>query len=842
MPKAREPQSDRLKAYREKRSADRTPEPAGAVAGRAGRLFVVHKHAATRLHYDLRLEMEGVLESWAVPKGPSRNPKDKRLAVKVEDHPLEYGDFEGVIPEGNYGAGAVILWDRGVWVPIGDIDEGLDKGKLLFELRGYKLRGTWTLVKIKKSEKEWLLIKERDALVAEEGDEFPQDSVLSGLTVEELGAGVDPADQLRAELAEAGAKRSPVRAPEVKPMLAETRERPFSKPGWVFEIKYDGYRMIASLEGGAARLTTRNGGDATAAFPEIVRALEALPFDGLVLDGEVVVHDDVGLPNFQRLQKRARLTRAIDIRHASVELAATLYLFDVPGAEGYDLRAFPLLERKALLRRLLPTVGPLRYSDHIEEHGEPFFEEIRKLELEGLIAKKADSPYRSGRSPHWVKVRAERTGDFVVVGFTAPKGSRGGFGALHLAAYDEGELIYAGRVGSGFDTKQLEETREALDAIRRDDAPCTRAPEGREHSWAAPELACEVRYREWTEDGLLRHPVFLRFRDDKPPQECELPGNRKREAGGDDFPEVTVPRSPFPIPHLNLTNLDKVFWPEEGYTKGDLIEYYRAIAPWILPYLADRPVVMTRFPDGIDGKSFFQKDAPGFAPEWIRRERVWNEDTQRELNYFIADDEASLLYIINLGSIPLHLWASRSGALERPDWCILDVDPKEAPFGHVVRIARVLHRLCEEIELPNFVKTSGKSGLHVLMPLGRQVTHEQSRTLGELLARVAVAELPDMATIARLPAQREGKVYVDYLQNGHGKLLVAPFCVRPYPGALVSMPLRWREVNAKLDMRKHTIRTAAARMKRLGDDPLKPVLELKPDLGAVLGSLQERLR
>jgi bifunctional non-homologous end joining protein LigD len=842
MPKSREPQSDRLKAYREKRSADRTPEPAGAVADRPGRLFVVHKHAATRLHFDLRLEMEGVLESWAVPKGPSRNPKDKRLAVKVEDHPLEYGDFEGVIPEGNYGAGAVILWDRGVWVPIGDIEEGLEKGKLLFELRGYKLRGTWTLVKIKKGEKEWLLIKERDAQVAEEGDDFPQDSVLSGLTVEELGAGVDPADQLRADLAETGAKRRPVRAPEAKPMLAETRERPFSKPGWVFEIKYDGYRMIASLDEGAARLTTRNGGDATAAFPEIVRALEALPFDGLVLDGEVVVHDDAGLPNFQRLQKRARLTRAIDIWHASVELAATLYLFDALGAEGYDLRSLPLLERKVVLRRLLPTVGPLRYSDHVEEHGEPFFEEIRKLELEGLIAKKADSPYRGGRSSHWVKVRAERTGDFVVVGFTAPKGSRGGFGALHLAAHDDKELIYAGRAGSGFDAKQLKETRGALDAIRRDSPPCAKAPEGREHSWVEPELVCEVRYREWTEDGLLRHPVFLRFRDDKPPRECDLPESGKREAGSEDFPDAPLPVSRSPLPEVRLTNLDKVFWPEEGYTKGDLIEYYRAIAPWILPYLTDRPVVMTRFPDGIDGKSFFQKDAPGFAPEWIRRERVWNEDTQRELNYFVADDEASLLYIINLGSIPLHLWASRSGALERPDWCILDLDPKEAPFGHVVRIARVLHRLCEEIELPNFVKTSGKSGLHVLIPLGRQVTHEQSRTLGELLARVAVAELPDMATIARLPAQREGKVYVDYLQNGHGKLLVAPFCVRPYAGALVSMPLRWREVNAKLDTRKHTIRTAAARMKRLGDDPLKPVLELKPDLGAVLGGLQERLR
>jgi bifunctional non-homologous end joining protein LigD len=830
--------SNRLGAYRAKRSADRTPEPSGAVVEGGSRLFVVHKHAARRLHYDLRLEMGGVLESWAVPKGPSKNPTDKRLAVKVEDHPLEYGDFEGVIPEGNYGAGAVILWDRGVWVPVEDVGEGFEKGKLLFELRGYKLRGRWTLVKIKKSEKEWLLIKERDGLVSEEGDDFPQDSVLSGLTVEELRDGSDPAAAIVADLAGSGVKRRAVQPAEVKPMLAETREKPFSKAGWIFEIKYDGYRMIAGLERGEAHLITRNGHDATASFPEVARALEALPFERLVLDGEVVVHDESGRPNFQRLQKRARLTRAVDIRHASVELPATLYLFDLLGLAEWDLRQLHLVERKAALRRVLPSVGPLRYSDHIEEQGEAFFASVSEMGLEGLIAKKADSTYRMGRSSHWVKVRADKTGDFVVVGFTAPKGSRGGFGALHLAAHTGGKLVYVGRVGSGFTTAELKAVGEVLEAARRDDAPCSGVPVGSEHRWVAPALVCEVRYREWTEDGLLRHPVFLRFRDDKPAAECEHPG--KGEGGREEFPEPALAASSSTPPDLQLTNLDKVFWPDEGYTKGDLIEYYRAIAPWILPYLRDRPVVMTRFPDGIDGKSFFQKDAPGFAPDWMRRARMWSEDTERELSYFIADDEASLLYIINLASIPLHVWASRAESLERPDWCILDLDPKDAPFAHVVQIARALNRLCEEIELPSFIKTSGRSGLHVMLPLGRQVTHEQSRTLGELLARVVAAELPEIATIARLPAQREGKVYIDYLQNGHGKLLVAPFCVRPYPGARVSMPLRWREVNAKLDLGKHTIRNAAARMKRLGEDPLLAVLHLKPDLAQALERLQER--
>ncbi|NIM51621.1 MAG: DNA ligase D [Gemmatimonadales bacterium] len=837
MAKAKKP--DRLSAYRAKRAVERSPEPAGTIAERPGRLFVVHKHAARQLHFDLRLEMGGVLESWAVPKGPSRNPKDKRLAVKVEDHPIEYGDFEGVIPEGNYGAGAVILWDRGVWVPAGDVEEGLEKGKLLFELRGYKLRGAWTLVKIKKSEKDWLLIKERDGLVSTNGDEFPQDSILSGLTVEQLKEGKDPGKDLRAELKKAKARRRRVDLASVDLMLAESRERPFSRPGWVFEIKYDGYRILAGLGDAEAQLLTRNGNDATATFPEIARAVSALPFGNLVLDGEVVVHDESGLPSFQRLQKRGRLTRAVEVRRAAAEHPATLYVFDLLGFEGHDLRAMPLSKRKTLLRRVLPTVGPLRYSDHIEERGEEFFEHVGKLGLEGMIGKKADAPYRGGRSPQWLKVRADKTADLVVVGFTTPKGSRGGFGALHLGGYEQGELVYAGRVGSGFTSKQLDEIRSALDGIRLDGAPCTRAPAGKSHLWVQPELVCEVRYREWTEDGLLRHPVFLRFRDDKPAQECVLPGGGRRE---EVLPDLSLGPPPSSLlPDLQLTNLDKVFWPEERYTKGDLIEYYRGIAPWMLPYLQDRPLVMTRYPDGIDGKSFFQKDAPGFAPDWVRRERMWTEDSERELSYFIADDEASLLYIINLGSIPLHVWASRISSLERPDWCILDLDPKDAPFAHVVTIARALHQLCEGLELPNFVKTSGASGLHVLVPLARQCTYEQSRVLGELLARVVVAELPEIATIARVPAQREGRVYVDYLQNGHGKLLVAPFCVRPIPGAPVSMPLRWREVNSKLLPGRYTICNAGARMKRLGEDPLRPVLEHKPDLESVLGRLQERL-
>ncbi|MDH3479821.1 MAG: DNA ligase D [Gemmatimonadota bacterium] len=828
---------DRLSRYRAKRSAERSPEPTGTVPGSDGRVFVVHKHAARQLHFDLRLEMNGVLESWAVPKGPSRNPKEKRLAVKVEDHPIEYAEFEDVIPEGNYGAGAMIVWDRGVWIPLADVAEGFEKGKLLFELRGYKLRGTWTLVKIKKSDKDWLLIKERDQLAAEQ-DDFPEDSILSGLTVEELGQAVDRGAAIRAALVEAGAQPGAVPVEDVEPMLAENRERPFSKPEWLFELKYDGYRLLANLEGSEPHLRSRNGRDITRVFPEIARALRHLPFTRLLLDGEVVVHDDAGKPSFQRLQQRGRLSRPLDVQRAAAERPATLYTFDLLAFDDLDVRPVPLAARKAGLRAVLPTVGPLRFADHIAEHGDAFFDEVRKLGLEGIVGKRADSPYRAGRSRQWVKIRADRTDDFVVVGYTRPKGSRTGFGALHLGAYVDGHLTYMGRVGTGFAAQQLDDVQEMLQTIHRTEAPCSPAPTGRDHQWVEPELVCEVRYKEFTDEGVLRQPAFVRFRDDKPPTECV-----KREDVSDEgeIPDEAGIVASAQVRDLQFTNLDKVFWPEDGYTKGDLIEYYRAIAPWMLPYLRDRPLVMTRFPDGIDGKSFFQKDAPDFAPDWLRTVRVRGDESERELRYFVCDDEASLLYIANLATIPVHVWASRVSDLGRPDWCILDLDPKEAPFEHVVEVAQALHRLTDEIALPAFVKTSGSSGLHVLVPLGRQCTHEESRALAELLARLVAVQLPEIATVARLPAQREGKVYVDFLQNGHGKLLVAPFCVRPIPGASVSMPLTWDEVDAALRLDQHTIRTALARMKGLSEDPLRPVLDLAPDLAGALHRLQGRL-
>ncbi len=841
---------DSLSAYRAKRSADTSPEPVGTVSPVPGRLFIVHKHAARQLHFDLRLEMDGVLRSWAVPKGPSYDMHDKRLAVKVEDHPLEYGDFEGIIPAGNYGAGGVIVWDRGEWVPLEDWREGLEKGKLLFELRGYKLHGKWTLVKIKKSEKDWLLIKERDAWVKEPGDQFVETSVLSGLTVEEVKAGQSPAGAMRAALEQAGAQKRHVDARTVDVMLAEPRDDAFTRDGWLFELKLDGYRLVASKSGGEALLLTRNGNDYTAVFPEIARAVKALPFDECVLDGEVVVLDADGKPSFAKLQQRGRLSVPQDIRRAAVELPATFYAFDLLGLEEFDLRSLPLTTRKAMLMRALPKLGALRALDHIERDGEAFLDQVEKMGLEGIIAKRADAPYRGGRTDAWQKIKAERTGDFVIVGYTAPKGSRSRFGALQLADLVKGELVYAGRVGTGFDDRLLDDLGAMLEPIVRGDAPCAppigaaQIPDTKTTTWVEPLHVVEVRFREWTPDALLRHSVFARMRSDKDPRDCERQDGTATPETRPAAKVVEPPPAPAAAPRervVNFSNLKKVYWPAEKYTKGDLVDYYREISPWMLPYLENRPLVMTRFPDGIDGKSFYQKDAPEFAPEWIRTVPIWSEDTQRDIKYFVCDSVEALLYIANLGSIPIHIWNSRVGSLEQPDWCVIDLDPKEAPFSDVIRTALALRELCDSIGMPSHVKTTGKTGLHILLPLGRQCTFEQSRTLGELLARVLLRDLGDIATITRHVTKRGDKVYLDYLQNRHGQLIVAPFSVRPLPGASVSMPLTWDEVNAGLDPRAFTIRTAVERMQRLGADPVAPVLSQRPDLGGVLERLAARM-
>jgi bifunctional non-homologous end joining protein LigD len=784
--------ADKLSSYRRKRSASATPEPFGGEAVERPGMFVVQKHAASRTHYDFRLEIGGVLVSWAVPKGPSLDPADKRLAVNTEDHPLEYGDFEGIIPEGNYGAGAVIIWDQGRAVHELDPAAGLETGKLLFTLHGYKLRGLFTLVRTSRNPKEWLLIKKPDASAREsDAKAIGEASVFSALTVEELRDGSSRNEAITAELDNLGVPRKTVRPDTVKVMLAQLQPEPFSKSGWLFELKYDGYRLVAGRTQSASsarpevRLFYRSGREATALFPDLVRALSALPYD-LVLDGEVAVLDETGRPRFSRLQKRALLSRRRDVQRASVSLPAVYFAFDLLGFGGYDLRRLPLVERKRYLRRILPAAGPVRYTDHVEERGEAMYEQVHAMGLEGIVAKKMDAPYRGGRSSRWIKVRAERVGDFVVVGFTEPKSSRSGFGALHIAVHQAGEYRYAGRVGTGFSDLQLDEIRSRLDALRTDEPPCTGdQPNGVTHHWVEPELVAEVRFIEYTEAGHLRHPVFVRLRDDKSPDECVR----------DDLPPEEAIEEPLSDadqrPTVETTRPEKVFWPAEGHTKGDLDGFYQAVAPWLLPYLRDRPI------------------------------------------------EQALRYLVNLGAIPLHVWHSRLDSLQSPDWCVLDLDAKDAPFVSVVRTAREMHKLCAAIDLPCFVKTSGATGLHVLLPLGGRCTYDQSKQLGAVLSSVIAQRLPDETSVHRLPQHREGRVYLDFLQNGYGKLIVAPFSVRPLPGAPVSTPLRWSEVRPGLNPKRFTIQTVPARLRRLKSDPWAGLLEHAPNLPAALARLAD---
>lgn len=833
-----------LDEYRRKRTAGGTPEPFGGTPSEAPEagagLFVVQHHWASRLHYDFRLELGGVLVSWAITRGPSLDPNEKRMAIHVEDHPVEYGHFEGIIPPGNYGAGAVILWDRGRWIPKEDPVAGMEKGKLLFELEGFKLKGLWTLVRTKRDPKEWLLIKKPDVFSDPENKKTPPpESILSNRTVQQLRDGVDVAAELRADLEKLGAPKRAVTPAGSLIMLAERREKAFNDPNWIYELKYDGFRALASREGGKARLIYRRGRDSTDTWPDIAATIAKLPFEGLLLDGEIVSFDPSGRTSFHALQQRAQLQRPHDIKRAAVLQPCSYVVFDILALEGFDLRSLPLLERKRILRRVVPHSGPVIYADYIAEQGEALFEEISRRGLEGIVAKRADSPYRAGRSSQWLKVALGRRSEFAIVGFTIGEGSRAGFGALHLAVRDGNGFLYAGAVGSGFDEKALTEIRKQLDSGRRATPPCSgpELPKGKENVWVEPKLVCEVQFKEWPNGRLLRQSVFLGLRPDKSPDECV-----KLSAQSDAPEQVEQPAAAPSASHeFSLSNLEKVFWPEEKITKGDLIEYYQTIAPWMLTYLRDRPVMLTRYPDGIKGKSFFQKDAPSFVPSWVRRAKMWSDENQREIEHFVCDDEESLVYLANLGTIPFHIWSSRVSTLEHPDWCILDVDPKDAPWAHVVKVARAIKSLCDELELPSFCKTSGSTGLHVLIPLGLQLVHKQSVMLAELLARAVAAELPKIATVIRLPSDRGGRVYIDFLQNGHGKLLAAPYCVRPLPGATVSMPLRWNEVSVEHPISEFTIQTVPERMKKLKKDPLAEVLTLKPDIHGALERLMKRI-
>lgn len=860
-----------LEQYRHKRDPERTPEPfsrgdsSSAVFSRSGGMFVVQKHAATRLHYDFRLAMEGVLRSWAVPKGPSLDPKDKRLAVMVEDHPIDYGDFEGVIPRDNYGAGEVIVWDRGVYEvidpPKGDAAECVRKGKLDLEMRGFKLRGAFTLVRThmgnggKNAKENWLLIKKRDAYVSDEDvTEAHPRSVLSGLTIEEMRDTSAIGREVSAELEKRGAKRlSAALNPKAFPLnLAKVAEQPFDGAAWLFEIKYDGVRALAIRDGEHVRIFARSGTEVTERYPEVALAFDALPFDRFVMDGEIVALNDDGRPNFSRLQNRMHIQDPAAARKLSFSIPVIDFVFDLLAFDGFELRSMPLEERKEILRKLIRGEGPIRYCDDIVGRGRDFFNAAAEAGLEGIVAKKRDSAYRGVRTPDWMKIKCPRARRFVIGGYTDPDGSRTHFGALLLGVYENDErLRFVGKVGTGFSGDTLKAIHERLKPLARDASPFRPAKNGerpveRGSHFVEPKLAAEVRFAELTDEGCVRHPSFNRLVEGVDPRECTW-----ESAFGDTGSTLKTTTEQTAMPRENnshsnkarevtITHPDKVFWPAERYTKADLVEYYRKIARWMLPYLKDRPVMIVRYPDGIEGKSFYQKDAPDFAPEWIRTEKIYSDETARDIAYFVIESADALAYVANLGTVPIHIWSSRIGHLENPDWLLFDVDPKGSTTENAVHVARETIAVLKEVGLRAAIKTSGQMGIHVMAGLKPAYTYQQARDFSEIVARLVVSRLPEIATIERNVRSRKGRVYIDYLQLGHGKTIAAPYAVRPLPGAPVSSPLRPSELTPRLDPAEFTIRNMVQRMMHLKKDPFLGAITDQQSLERALEALSAK--
>ncbi len=836
------------------------------------RAYCIQQHRARRLHFDLRLEVGGTLKSFALPKGPPAEPGERRLAVPTEDHPSLYLEFEGVIPPGNYGAGAMIVWDRGVYEEAEGADpaHAMAGGKLALELRGEKLRGGFELVRLgaKKGkaarpaadagggEGEWLIIKKRhkgaplaklgtapaDGEPAEAG---PPGSVVTGYGLDELAAAAERVEPLVRELAAAGAPRRPVRLVEIDPAAPSTGSGPFSSPDWLFELKWDGARVIASRDGPDVKVLYRGGRDASVAFPEVVQSVRALPVERAIVDGEVCALDDEGRSSFGRLQQRFGLTDPRDVARAAAELPVVLYLFDLLALLDLDLRPLPLERRKAALRELLPAKGRrLRYCDHIVAEGEALYDLARERGLEGLVAKRRASPYRGGRTLDWLKIKNEQRQTLAIVGYTAGHGPRERLGALHLACYRGGRLAYAGKVGSGLDADAIDALLRDLEPIERRGPPDGMAraelvPPGK-HVWVEPRLVCEVKFNSWTSDEMLRQPVYLGLRPDRTIEDCIDEREREREPEPEPEPErdstsqpavaATVPMPPPALParrpsgRYPLSNPEKLLWPDTGVTKAELLAYYEAVAPFLLPYLRDRPLTVVRYPDGIDGKMFFQKSPPQGAPSWLRVVEAPDEEEPGKLvKRIVCDDERTLAYLANLAAIVLHMPAIRLSAADRPDWLVLDLDPKEAPFARVVEVAGTAKALLDELGAPSTVKTSGATGLHILVPVGAAIAREGVRQLAELLARLIETRRPDIATIKRVVSARGGRVYVDFGQNLH-RTIVAPFSPRARPGAPVSMPLRWDEVTADLRPDAFTLRNVVDRLRREGD-PLRPALE-----------------
>ena len=790
-----------LKKYSEKRHFDRTPEPLPSAKGPGtgtSREYCVQRHHASHLHYDLRLEVGGALKSWAVPKGPTLDPAEKRLAMMVEDHPIEYGSFEGVIPKGNYGAGSVMLWDRGTYELLGDAsaEEQLARGDFKFRLHGEKITGEFAIVRMKRGKgNEWLLLKKKDA-AAQPGwnTEDHAVSVLTGRTQEEIARGLQAMQR----------KKTVESLPEIgPPMLAQIGTGiPPSDAKWIYEVKWDGVRAICYIQDGHVRMVSRNGNVIDRQYPELSILPHHIKAQTAIVDGEIAALNERGVPSFELLQRRINVADASSVATLARHHPVVFYAFDLLYLDGRDLRGLPLTERKRLLKEVLKPNDVIRYSEHFTD-GAALLEAAKQQGVEGIVGKRASSFYESRRSGDWVKYKIHSSDSFLLCGFT--EGARDHFGALVLGVQDGGKLRWAGNVGTGFDRKTMKAIYEKLAPLAIDKCPLEpdkNLPK-KDVTWVRPELVCEVEFANRTEDGKLRAPVWLGFRTDIGPLLMHPP-----------LLDPSLAESNLTIDghRLKFTNLNKVFYPKDGYRKRDLLNYYDAVAPLIIPHLKDRPLSLKRYPNGIDEPFFFQKEVAASFPKWLR---TGIADGIRSV---IGDDRATLLFLVNLGCIDHNPWMSRLGSLEHPDYLLIDLDPQECSYDKIVEAALVVRKKLDRAELESFPKTTGGDGMHIFVPLVPRYTYDQVRSLAEVLARMVAHERPDLFTTPRAVAKREkGKVYFDWMQIGEGKTISAPYAVRAYPGAPVATPLAWREVTPKLTPEQFHLGNALARFDRVGD-------------------------
>ncbi len=832
--------ASQLAKYKSKRKFDQTPEPGPEVGQAEGNSFVVQKHAARRLHYDFRLELDGVLKSWAVTRGPSLDPADRRLAVHVEDHPLDYGTFEGTIPAGQYGAGTVMVWDRGTWEPLGNARKSYSDGKLKFILNGQHLKGGWTLVRMRGRAQEegkdnWLLIKERDEFARPgEGNSLTDEvdkSALSRKTMEQLersggtwisNRAADKTPISRKKPATkpsgiAGAKRGALQK-FVPPQLATAVDRPPNGADWLHELKLDGYRIYCRRDARGARFLTRTGQDWTERFQRLVGPIEALPADEFALDGEVVVLDEQGQSSFGALQEALS---------ANDQRRLTFFAFDLLYLDGYDLRGAALVDRKAVLSELIEGgsgVASIRYSDHIDATGDEVFRQAAQMGLEGVVSKQKDRPYRSGRSGEWVKSKCQARQEFVIVGFTHLKKGGPGIGALVVGCYEGERLIYAGRVGTGFDHDTSLDLRRRLEPLRVAEPVVEQVPREmrRGVQWVKPELVCEVAFMDWTRDNVLRHPSFQGLREDKNPKDVVRERTRAIPKTKSTVRKKADPKRALPqrrdnvVAGIAITHASRVIFPDLGATKLDVARYYEAVAEVMVPQLRDRPLSLLRCPEGVGGTCFFQKHfARGELPSLSR---IAVQERQGKTEYVVPHTARDLIELAQHGIVEIHPWGCRADDIERPDQLIFDLDPDPSVgWETVVETALALKQNLEGLGLTSFAKTTGGKGLHLVLPLQRKATWPEVKEFARAFAGTVVDAAPTMFTANPLKKLRKGKIFVDYLRNDKGSTAVAAYAVRARAGAPVAFPVPWSEVTKDLEPKRFTMSTVPALIAKRAD-------------------------